>query len=155
MMNALLAGSPTLTLSTYTTCTALSLFKVIIHTSIGSGIHSFASYHDSKDKNLDDKDHQDEDGQLGRISKIVGIVLVVCITIYLGYVARKAVNEELEDEPGDRAEGDEESQAMLSDFSVDNLEQMAERTDFNSNMINSSNLYPSDQTAHSKGERAV
>jgi hypothetical protein len=34
VMNCLLAASSTLTLKTYTVCTALSLFKVIIHTSL-------------------------------------------------------------------------------------------------------------------------
>ncbi|KAH7100553.1 hypothetical protein BKA62DRAFT_705771, partial [Auriculariales sp. MPI-PUGE-AT-0066] len=46
VMNVLLAASPTLTLRTYTICTALALFKVIIHTTIGASIHSF-SHHGS------------------------------------------------------------------------------------------------------------
>ncbi|KAJ7499080.1 hypothetical protein FB451DRAFT_1204182 [Mycena latifolia] len=45
VMNCLLAASPTLTLKTYTVCTAASLFKVIIHTSLGASIHSFRAYH--------------------------------------------------------------------------------------------------------------
>src|SRR5258707_11183981 len=45
VMNCLLGASPTLTLRTYLVCTALSLFKVIIHTTLGSSIHSFARYH--------------------------------------------------------------------------------------------------------------
>ena len=40
VLNCLLAASSTLTLQTYTICTALSLFKVIIHTSLGASIHS-------------------------------------------------------------------------------------------------------------------
>ncbi|KAJ6539185.1 hypothetical protein B0H19DRAFT_346879 [Mycena capillaripes] len=36
VMNCLLAASPTLTLKTYTLCTAASLFKVIVHTSLGA-----------------------------------------------------------------------------------------------------------------------
>jgi hypothetical protein len=112
VMNALLAASPTLTFKTYTLCTALSLFKVIIHTTIGASIHSFAGYHlhktpDSSDPPIDGQDPTgdgipaDDDDQgalLSRISAIVGIVLCVAIIVYLSWVARKAVDDELEDD---------------------------------------------------------
>ncbi|KAF9649624.1 hypothetical protein BDM02DRAFT_3074020, partial [Thelephora ganbajun] len=111
VMNALLAASPTLTFKTYTLCTALSLFKVIIHTTIGASIHSFAGYHlhntpdsprDGQDPTGDDGNgvpaSDDEGALLGRVSAIVGIVLCVAIIIYLSWVARKAVDEELEDD---------------------------------------------------------
>lgn len=107
VMNALLAASPTLTFKTYTLCTALSLFKVIIHTTIGASIHSFAGYHlhetpDSSDPPIDGQDPtNDEDDQgalLSRVSAIVGIVLCIAIIVYLSWVARKAVDEELEDD---------------------------------------------------------
>ncbi|KAI0340945.1 hypothetical protein BDW22DRAFT_1333771 [Trametopsis cervina] len=96
VMNCLLAASPTLTLRTYTTCTALSLFKLIIHTSIGSSIHSFAQYHVVKPGQTAPA-HQDE-SPLGHYSTIAGAVLCVGILIYLSYVARKAVDEELDDD---------------------------------------------------------
>jgi len=110
VMNALLAASPTLTFKTYTLCTALSLFKVIIHTTIGASIHSFAGYHlhktpdssdppiDGQDPTGDDSDGDDEGALLSRISAIVGIVLCIAIVVYLSWVARKAVHEELEDD---------------------------------------------------------
>ena len=115
VMNALLAASPTLTLKTYTLCTALSLFKVIIHTTIGASIHSFAGYHlhktpNSSDPPIDGQDPTNDDGDgvptddddqgafLSRVSAIVGIVLCIAIIIYLSWVARKAVDEELEDD---------------------------------------------------------
>ena len=114
-MNALLAASPTLTFKTYTLCTALSLFKVIIHTTIGASIHSFAGYHlhntpNSSDPPIDGQDPTGDDGDgvsvgdddegalLSRLSAIVGIVLCIAIIIYLSWVARKAVDEELEDD---------------------------------------------------------
>jgi prepilin signal peptidase PulO-like enzyme (type II secretory pathway) len=115
VMNALLAASPTLTFKTYTLCTALSLFKVIIHTTIGASIHSFAGYHlhkppSSPDPPVDGQDpasdggdgapagDDDEGALLSRVSAIVGIVLCVAIIVYLSWVARKAVDEELDDD---------------------------------------------------------
>ncbi|KAH9951788.1 hypothetical protein B0H21DRAFT_717561 [Amylocystis lapponica] len=90
VMNCLLAASPSLTLRTYTTCTALSLFKLIIHTSIGNSIHSFAELHT--------KPQAADDNALGQYSTIAGIVLCFAIFVYLAYVTRRAVNDELADE---------------------------------------------------------
>ena len=110
VMNALLAASPTLTFRTYTLCTALSLFKVIIHTTIGASIHSFAGYHlhkspdssdpptDGQDPPNDDGDDDDQGALLSRVSAVIGIVLCIAIIVYLSWVARKAVDEELEDD---------------------------------------------------------
>ncbi|TFK56085.1 hypothetical protein OE88DRAFT_1606212, partial [Heliocybe sulcata] len=107
VMNCLLAASPTLTFRTYTVCTALSLFKVIIHTSIGASIHSFADYHlhDQPSSSGKAANGGEEDDSLSRISTIIGVVLCVAILIYLSYVARKAVDEELDD---DLPSGDQE-----------------------------------------------
>ncbi|OCF41944.1 hypothetical protein I317_04246 [Kwoniella heveanensis CBS 569] len=45
LLNVILASSPTLTLRTYTGCTAISLCKLVLHTWIGAGIHDLsASY---------------------------------------------------------------------------------------------------------------
>lgn len=96
VMNCLLAASPTLTLRTYTVCTALSLFKLIIHTSIGASIRSFAQYHVVKPGQAD---VPAEDNMLGHYSTVVGIALCVAIFVYLSYVARRAVDDELEDDP--------------------------------------------------------
>ena len=115
VMNALLAASPSLTFRTYTLCTALSLFKVIIHTTIGASIHSFAGYHlhkspNSSDPPIDGQDPTNDDGDglpadeddqgafLSRASAVVGIVLCIAIIVYLSWVARKAVDEELEED---------------------------------------------------------
>lgn len=95
VMNCLLAASPTLTLKTYTVCTALSLFKVIIHTSLGASIHSFKDYHvvEGKDSGAD---------TVARTWTVVGIILCISIFVYLAIVARRAVDEEMEDEPTTR-----------------------------------------------------
>jgi len=108
IMNVLLAASPTLTLQTYTICTALSLFKVIIHTTIGASIHSFATKH-----------QEEKNNPWTRVWTGVGIALCVGLFIYLAWIARRAVDEELEGEAGVNGE---ESEAFLA-------EEMAERTD--------------------------
>jgi len=116
VMNCLLAASPTLTLRTYTVCTALSLFKVIIHSSLGASIHSFRDYHMVPEGAVTPEEtHADA---VARMWTIFGIALCVAIFLYIAYVARKAVDEELE---GDEAalcrsqEGDEdETIAFLS-----------------------------------------
>ncbi|KAI0316996.1 hypothetical protein OF83DRAFT_1083905 [Amylostereum chailletii] len=129
VMNCLLAASPTLTLRTYVLCTALSLFKVIIHTTLGSSIHSFARYHvarPEKDKGTDspadgspdspaDAPAEEGESPIGMVWTIVGIVLCVGIIAYLSYVTRKAVDTELgDDEDGDLpTHTDEETAAFL------------------------------------------
>lgn len=85
VMNCLLAAAPSLSLHTYTVCTALSLFKVIIHTTIGASIRSFS-----------DDDHQDH--TLPRIWTGAGILLSILILIYLSIIARRAVDDELHDD---------------------------------------------------------
>ncbi|KAG6911682.1 hypothetical protein DXG01_007932 [Tephrocybe rancida] len=94
VMNCLLAAAPTLTLRTYTLCTGLSLFKVIIHTSMGSSIASFKDYH-GKHPKKDDGAHEFSAAELWTI---LGIVLCTAILIYISIVARKAVHNELDDD---------------------------------------------------------
>jgi len=95
VMNCLLAASPTLTLRTYTLCTGLSLFKVIIHTSMGASIASFKDYH-VVDPNKANEPHEHTAAELWTA---FGIVLCIAILIYISIVARKAVDNELDDEP--------------------------------------------------------
>ena len=110
VMNCLLAASPTLTLHTYTVCTALSLFKVIIHTSLGASIHSFRDYHATPDTSTG---KETTSGVMARIWTIVGITLCILILIYLSIVARRAVDDELDDGPV-TARDNEETLAFLS-----------------------------------------
>ena len=127
VMNCLLAASPSLTFRTYTICTAMSLPKLIIHTSIGSSIHSFASYHV---KQADGSQADDDDGNaLSHYSTIAGIVLCLAIFAYLSYITRKAVDEELQDEDAMEAAYAEERIAFLAHAegsSLDIEEHMAE-----------------------------
>ena len=128
VMNCLLGASPTLTLRTYLVCTALSLFKVIIHTTLGSSIHSFARYHaqsnashdtvpnGGQDLSLSDGDAgAEEENPLGFYAKITGVILAVGVFIYISVVARKAINDELDDD-GDELpfHTDEEAVSFLS-----------------------------------------
>ncbi|KAJ7699917.1 hypothetical protein B0H17DRAFT_269188 [Mycena rosella] len=103
VMNCLLAASPTLTLKTYTLCTAASLFKVIIHTSLGASIHSFKEYH--SETPADDPEESPAGADtVARMWTIGGVILCVAIFIYLSVVARRAVDDELDDEVGDAEE---------------------------------------------------
>lgn len=121
VMNCLLAAAPSLTFRTYFMCTALSLFKLIIHTTIGASIHSFAEYHVKPGAH-------DNNNNLGRYSSIAGIALCVGVFIYISVITRRAVNEELADD--DLVADGEERIAFLSGAaaSTDDLEaQMVER----------------------------
>ncbi|WVR09105.1 hypothetical protein IAU60_006167 [Kwoniella sp. DSM 27419] len=65
LLNVILASSPTLSLRTYTGCTALSLCKLILHTWIGAGIHDLsASYgHGHTQLAVDEPPLGDHEGQ--------------------------------------------------------------------------------------------
>ncbi|KAF9452053.1 hypothetical protein P691DRAFT_698070 [Macrolepiota fuliginosa MF-IS2] len=121
VMNCLLAASPTLTLHTYTVCTALSLFKVIIHTSLGASIHSFRTYN----VETSGKDPEEDQGadMVARMWTGAGILLCILILVYLSIVARRAVDEELEDdEPMTTRADSEERMAFLSPGDSGDLE---------------------------------
>lgn len=126
VMNCLLGASPTLTLRTYLVCTALSLFKVIIHTTLGASIHSFARYHVSHES-PSDGDQSDGDAAQGEgeedpfdfYVKIAGVTLALGVFVYIAVVARKAINDELDDDDDDDYYGlpthtDEEAVSFLS-----------------------------------------
>jgi len=130
VMNCLLGASPTLTLRTYLVCTALSLFKVIIHTTLGSSIHSFARYHAQpkpppQDAITDGKPglspsdgdaSLEEENPMGLYAKVAGIVLAVGVFVYISVVARKAISDELSGDEGEElpAHTDEEALSFLS-----------------------------------------
>ncbi|KAH9077432.1 hypothetical protein EDB83DRAFT_2349995 [Lactarius deliciosus] len=127
VMNCLLGASPTLTLRTYLLCTALSLFKVIIHTTLGSSIHSFARYHVQPQDAITDGEPspspsdgdtapEEDENPVGLYVKVAGIVLAVGVFIYISVVARKAINEELSGDDGEDmpAHTDEEALSFLS-----------------------------------------
>lgn len=120
VMNCLLAASPSLTFRTYTVCTALSLPKLIIHTSIGSSIHSFAEYHVKRPGS--EKGEEDYGGTLSHYSTVAGIGLCLAIFVYLSYITRKAVDEELRDEDAMDAMYSEERVAFLANEEGNNLD---------------------------------
>jgi uncharacterized membrane protein YdjX (TVP38/TMEM64 family) len=119
VMNCLLAASPTLTLHTYTVCTALSLFKVIIHTSLGASIHSFKEYHVVRPGTAPSDDNNAD--VVAQLWTIVGIVLCISILVYLSVVARRAVDDELEDDSTGGPDS-EETIAFLGPQSANDLE---------------------------------
>ncbi|KAG8925035.1 hypothetical protein FRC01_010767 [Tulasnella sp. 417] len=98
LMNALLATSR-ISFSTYTWCTALSLFKVIVHTTIGASIHKFSDYHthshaDTNDGDTTESGNDEGDGEdWNRIFTIFGVILCVVVLVYLSWVARRAVDD--------------------------------------------------------------
>ncbi|KAH0839644.1 hypothetical protein J3R83DRAFT_562 [Lanmaoa asiatica] len=108
VLNALLAAT-TLSMKTYVICTGLSLFKVIVHTSIGAGIRSFSANKEDNTSGTEEK----EDGW-SRVWTIGGIVLCIALFIYLSWVARRAVDDELDDETEPSGSTSEERLAFLS-----------------------------------------
>jgi uncharacterized membrane protein YdjX (TVP38/TMEM64 family) len=130
VMNCLLAAAPTLTLHSYTVCTALSLFKVIIHTSLGASIHSFKDFHHHNHQRPNDGDSSQDQGRANTVARmwtIGGILLCVFIFVYLSIVARRAVDDELEDEDG---RGDnEETVAFLSPYAHTDCEGFGDSVD--------------------------
>ncbi|KZT62372.1 hypothetical protein CALCODRAFT_410385, partial [Calocera cornea HHB12733] len=111
MMNVLLSSSPYLTLSTYTLVTALSLFKCLIYTYVGSAIHSFADYH-TKGAAHASGQHTTQQ-RIMHIWGIIGVVLCVGIMAYLTYLARRAVNEADEDDEAGSVELGPEEEPFL------------------------------------------
>lgn len=83
-----------------------SYSQVIIHTSLGASIHSFKGYHTHETPEQGSESHA---GDIARWWTIIGIAACFGILIYLGMVARKAVEEELQDD-----ESEEERIAFLA-----------------------------------------
>jgi uncharacterized membrane protein YdjX (TVP38/TMEM64 family) len=98
VMNVLLAACPSLTMRRYVCCTGLSLLKTVIHTSIGASIHSFTGYYGVLPEDGTHPEHKNSRSDLARWSTAIGVVLCIALFIYLGYVARRAVDDELEGE---------------------------------------------------------
>lgn len=107
VLNALLAAAPTLTFRTYFTCTAISLIKVIVHTNIGASIRSFSEH--AKDTETD------EDDGWGKYWTFGGIVLCIALFVYLSIVARRAVDDELDDCDDGSNVRDEERVALMTE----------------------------------------
>lgn len=118
LMNTLLASSPTLTFKTYVTCTALALPKLLVHCGLGTSIKNFAAYHgagtDAVPSTLNGTSQAPSAGSaaaststshtaesIKKAAGVLGVGLCIGIFLYLFSVARKAVDEELDDESGE------------------------------------------------------
>lgn len=100
LMNTLLASSPTLTLRTYVTCTALALPKLLIHTGLGTSIKNFAAYNGAGEgQSKEDAEASETAEHVKKWAGLVGALLCFGIMIYLLSVARRAVDE-LDDDEG-------------------------------------------------------
>ena len=89
LLNAILAAAPSLTFKTYFCCTALSLFKLIIHTWAGSAIRNFAESASSP------KD--EEENHVVRYWTYFGLFLSIGLFAYLSYLAKKTVEEQADE----------------------------------------------------------
>lgn len=125
LMNTLLASSPTLTFKTYFTCTALALPKLLVHCGLGTSIKNFAAYHGASTGQEhhvvgapSGSQHNATSGAVDtpvgssstavhpattaetvkKFAGIIGVALCIGIVLYLFSVARRAVDEELDDE---------------------------------------------------------
>ncbi|MCO5584981.1 hypothetical protein L7F22_038913 [Adiantum nelumboides] len=174
LMNTLLASSPTLTLKTYTMCTALALPKLLVHCGLGTTIKNFAAYNgaasssgtDSKGEPLIGDDHTSADQAkasetaelIKHVFGLVGVVLCVGIFLYLFSVARKAVDEELDEDElaadeyelmatdeEDSADGLEEDELNIANGGFDssrNVSSDGSREDVTNSQRNSSQSFP-------------
>jgi len=100
VLNAVLGSSSNMGIGTYMGTTAISLLKVIVHTSLGSEIRSFKDLHTTNKAASDSGSGNDASKNReitwGEIWTGIGIVLCVGLFVYLSIVARRAVNEECE-----------------------------------------------------------
>ncbi len=116
-MNTLLASSPTLTMRTYVTCTALALPKLLIHTGLGTSIKNFAAYNGAAEgQSREDAQASQTAENVKKWAGLIGAGLCFGIMIYLLSVARRAVDD-LDDEDEDEYDDelyDDDGEVLLS-----------------------------------------
>lgn len=117
LMNTLLASSPTLTMRTYVTCTALALPKLLIHTGLGTSIKNFAAYNGAAEgQSREDAEASQTAENVKKWAGLIGAGLCFGIMIYLLSVARRAVDD-LDDEDEDGYDDelyDDDGEVLLS-----------------------------------------
>src|SRR5258708_38409007 len=85
VLNAVLGSSSSMSLGMYMCTTAISLFKVIVHTTIGGELRSFKDYHTQRG---DEKGGSGKKWTWKEMWTVFGVVLCVVVFVYLTIVAR-------------------------------------------------------------------
>ncbi|WFD35147.1 hypothetical protein MCUN1_001996 [Malassezia cuniculi] len=94
LMNTLLASSSTLTLKTYVLCTALPLFKLMVHTALGASIQDFAAFNGADSEEAESASAESpQAARIHRIAGIVGLLLCIGVLIYIAIATQRAVDE--------------------------------------------------------------
>lgn len=99
LLNVVLASAPSLSLSTYTGCTALSLCKLVLHTWIGAGIHDISAAYSGKvsddaDGTTPKPEPTPADIHHERVKAGMtwgGIILCAVLFVYLTHLAKRAI----------------------------------------------------------------
>ena len=156
LLNTLLASSPSLSLRTFSLCTALALFKLFVHTGLGASIKNFAAFHGAAgDEPLPESDEErattvhtySSDGLaaahaaaaspqalwIKQAGGLLGGLLCVGIFFYIYCTTRRAVSELGEDqEEADVSTEEDELDALypLSDEEQDGVEGFVDQEEF-------------------------
>lgn len=123
----MLASAPSLSLKTYTACTAISLCKLILHTWMGAGIHDLSSAYGATPsaKAGDDripKPHEtDPQHDMLKVSLTWGgIFLCGVLFVYLTHLAKRAIKKAQEEtRDRERGLGPEDEQPFLARNSIE------------------------------------
>ncbi|TXT09052.1 hypothetical protein VHUM_02526 [Vanrija humicola] len=92
LLNVVLASAPTLSLQTYTACTALSLCKLVLHTWIGAGIHDLsAAYNAGGSVQTEPSEEDIHRDRIKAGATWGGIVLCVLLFVYLTHIAKREI----------------------------------------------------------------
>lgn len=116
-----LASAPSLSLKTYTACTAISLCKLILHTWMGAGIHDLSSaYGATPVEDRIPEPHEPEHETLKVAMTWGGIFLCGVLFVYLTHLAKRAIKK-AQDETRDRERGlgPEDEQPFLARNSLE------------------------------------
>lgn len=126
LLNVVLASAPSLSLKTYTACTAISLCKLILHTWMGAGIHDLSSAYGATpavgaDDRIPEPHEPDSQHDMLKVSLTWGgIFLCGVLFVYLTHLAKRAIKK-AQDETRDRERGlgPEDEQPFLARNSLE------------------------------------
>lgn len=115
LLNVVLASAPSLSLQTYTACTALSLCKLVLHTWIGAGIRDLSAAYGGGEEGGDSAPHDDSRHERVKAGVTWGGIVLCCILfVYLTHIAKKAIARAQEAQLGTGMGIPEEEVAFLS-----------------------------------------